>query len=115
MVKVLAACLGQMLAFPTDRSSLSSANSKKEEKKALKRLRRNNCDFSGVLSGCCFSAFVASERAWQASAHFRDTSSSSGKRFITHLNDRRNVIFSSQPWKYSKRDLSNAFLAVDLL
>lgn len=68
MVKVLAACLGQMLAFSTDCSSVSSANSKKEEggKKALKGLegllQRNNCDFSGVLSGCCFSAFVASER-----------------------------------------------------
>lgn len=70
MVKVLAACLGQMLAFSTDCSSVGSANSKKEEgggRKALKGLggllRRNNCDFSGVLSGCCFSAFVASERA----------------------------------------------------
>lgn len=32
MVKVLAACLGQMLAFSTDCSSLSSANSKKTKK-----------------------------------------------------------------------------------
>ena len=37
MVKVLAACLGQMLAFSTDCSSFSSANSKKTKKKACFR------------------------------------------------------------------------------
>lgn len=107
MVKVLASCQRQMLAFPTDCLNFSTANSQKKTK-TLNMMPRNNFDFLEFWWISCrpaVSVSLCGSMTGILSPHLllhRDLLSSV-KCFITQLHGRRQITSAFHHCKYTKQ------------